>query len=139
MRRSTSTFGQRRRNRYKISGIQYIAMLAYAATRIDSSCCSRTVSCCPAERFYSLRIGENRLFCQSTNPLPAFLRQKIPDSAQKCQIGDLVFSCIYSPIIFANNTISGMAMMVLSRKITSSFQKFNGISLLINAGAGTFC
>jgi len=72
------------------------------------------------------------------NPLPAFLRQKIPDSAQKCQIGDLVFSCIYSPIIFANNTISGMAMMVLSRKITSSFQKFNGISL-INAGAGTFC
>lgn len=32
-----------------------------------------------------------------------------------------------------------MAMMVLSRKITRSFQKFNGISLLINAGAGTFC
>ena len=31
-----------------------------------------------------------------------------------------------------------MAMMVLSRKITSSFQKFNGISL-INGGAGTFC
>lgn len=31
-----------------------------------------------------------------------------------------------------------MAMMVLSRKITSSFQKFNGISL-INAGAVTFC
>jgi len=85
----------------------------------------------PSGAFYSLRIGENRLFCQSTNPLPAFLRQKIPDSAQKCQIGDLVFSCIYSPIIFANNTISGMAMMVLSRKITSSFHKFSGISLLI--------
>ena len=101
----------------------------------------RIVSCCPAERFYSLRIGENRLFCQSTNPLPAFLRQKIPDSAQKCQIGDLVFSCIYSPIIFANNTISGIAMMVLSRKITSSFQKFNGISLLLTlptAKAGGF-
>ena len=31
-----------------------------------------------------------------------------------------------------------MAMMVLSRKITSSFQKFNGISLLINAGAELF-
>lgn len=31
-----------------------------------------------------------------------------------------------------------MAMMVLSRKIIRSFQKFNGISL-INAGAGTFC
>ena len=30
-----------------------------------------------------------------------------------------------------------MAMMVLSRKITSSFQKFNGISL-INAGRELF-
>lgn len=37
----------------------------------------------------------------------------------------------YNPIMFANSTISGIAMMVLSRKITRSFQKFSGISLLM--------
>lgn len=42
----------------------------------------------------------------------------------------LFFSIFYS-IIFANSTISGIAIRVRSMKIKNSFQRFSGISLLI--------
>ena len=74
---------------------------------------------------------QNMAFLSALATILRFYAKKSPIQHENAKSGICYSSIFYSPMIFANSTISGMAMMVLSRKITSSFQKFNGISLLI--------